>query len=201
MLHPLGIVRPVVAGYMHALSTQPVLTNIVTASGLSVLSDSVAQRLDPTTSTWDVGRAMCIALWGAVVSGYLLPHWLRLLARLFPNAATSITALVLKVGLNQAVMSPGLNGGFFTFAIFTREQPRFQMPKHKRQMLVAKLKADLPSTILRSCGYWSVVQTLNFRLIPEQFALLWTNLAFVIWSVYVSFIGFRRVGKSDSKLG
>ena len=94
---------------------------MLSAAGLSVLADGMAQAVERRGS-WDVSRAAWISAWGASVSGLMLFFWFRLLARLFPLAASSTAQLVGKVALNQAVMSPGLNAGFFTFVVLTRDK-------------------------------------------------------------------------------
>ena len=48
-------------------------------------------------------------------------------------------------------------------AIFAREAPKLRVTRKKRQLVLLKWRRDLPPTILRSCGYWSVMQTINFR--------------------------------------
>ena len=112
---------PLVGAYQSALAAAPITTNVLSAASLSVLADGMAQAVERRGS-WDVSRAAWISAWGASVSGLMLFFWFRLLARLFPLAASSTAQLVGKVALNQAVMSPGLNAGFFTFVVLTRDK-------------------------------------------------------------------------------
>mmetsp|Transcript_24695 Transcript_24695/g.82102 ORF Transcript_24695/g.82102 Transcript_24695/m.82102 type:complete len:200 (-) Transcript_24695:682-1281(-) len=134
-----------------------ITTNVLSAAGLSVLADGMAQAVERRGS-WDVSRAAWISAWGASVSGLMLFFWFRLLARLFPLAASSTAQLVGKVALNQAVMSPGLNAGFFTFVVLTRDKPYLRLDGEKRRRLGRKLKSDLPATVRRSCYFWGVAQ-------------------------------------------
>jgi len=120
-----ALARPALAlasAYTASLDLAPLATNCATSACLSVLSDAFAQRLGPGTE-YDSHRAAWIFVWGALVSGLVMAAWLKLLAALFPEAQTSAAQLVGKVFVNQLVMSPGLNGGFFAFAIWTREAP------------------------------------------------------------------------------
>ena len=73
-------------------------------------------------------------------------------------------------------MSP-VNGGFFTFVIVTRVQPRGRMPAAKREMLRDKLARDLLPTIARSCTFWGVVQSVNFRFVPLRLQVLFSSSA------------------------
>jgi hypothetical protein len=166
---------PLLHHYRGALIAAPICTNVISAAGLSLTADGMTQmlerrmskRVEAPRATWDWGRSAWITVWGASISGYMLFFWFRLLAYLFPQAATSGTQLVLKVALNQVVMSPTLNAGFFSFVIWTRVEPRLRFNGAKRATLLNKLKTDLPQTIRRSCYFWGVAQTINFRFMPR----------------------------------
>ena len=40
--------------------------------------------------------------------------------------------------------------------------------------------------------FWSCVQTLNFRVLPDRLTVLSTNFFFVIWTTYLSIVGNRK---------
>ena len=178
--------------YLRALSTAPVATNCATAAVLSMSSDRVAQSLGPSAGRWDAERTAWMAVWGAVVSGLALGRWFAFLAWLFPRAATDVSQLAGKVFVNQLVLSPGINGAFFAWVIFTRDAPTCRMPPAKREALARKLRDDLPPTMLRSCCFWIVVQTANFRCVPPSWTVVFSNVAFVVWNSYLSLVGHRR---------
>ena len=187
------------SSYTNALTAAPLLTTAVTASSLSVLSDGLSQGVElrgkNVPASWDVERSAWQAVWGGAIAGVMLFYWYRLLAFLFPRARTSVTQLVLKVFTNQLIMSPGLNGGFFAFVIFTRTVPKLQMDTEKWSLLAAKYKRDLLPTIMRSCAYWTVVQTINFTVLPAQFTTVSTNFFLLIWTTYLCLIANRKVKK------
>ena len=108
------------------------------------MADGIAQSL--TTSDgkpWDYQRSAWIIVWGTIVSGFAMSHWFKLLARLFPDARTSLPVFALKLATNQLVLSPGLNGCFFAFVIFTRQPPIARMTRDKLARLNSKLRTDL----------------------------------------------------------
>ena len=115
-----------------------------------------------------------------------------LLRYLFPLYKTSNWQLAGKVFVNQLVMSPGLNAGFFAFVILTRDPPILRFNADKRNAYGKKLRADLPATCLRSCVYWSIVQTFNFRLLPPKYTVIATSAAYLVWTVYLSLIANIR---------
>lgn len=44
------------------------------------------------------------------------------------------------------------------------------------------------STISVNWVYWTVMQALNFKLVPEQLNVLFINIAGIFWTVYLSFV-------------
>ena len=186
--------------YTNLLARAPLRTNMVTAACLAMTSDAVAQRLcvdteaklDECAPSYDYPRTAWIALWGSVVSGAMLQQWFVLLRYLFPLYKTSNWQLAGKVFVNQLVMSPGLNAGFFAFVILTRDPPVLRFNAEKRREYGRKIRADLPATCLRSCVYWSIVQTFNFRLLPPKYTVIATSAAYLVWTVYLSLIANIR---------
>lgn len=196
---PAAIFEGALTSYTAALATSPIATNAASAASLAVISDAVAQKLpaqDVSASpSFDIERSAWMAVWGAVVSGITIFYWLQWLGARFPLAQTSASQLVGKVFVNQLVMSPSLNGGFFAFVIWTRTAPRLWFNAAKRRLLLDKFATDLLPTCARSCMFWSVVQSINFKLLPPQFGVLFTNAAFVVWTTYLSLIGNRATKK------
>ena len=184
--------------YTNLLAKAPLRTNMVTAACLAMTSDCVAQKLcaddgkAEACTPYDYPRTAWIALWGSVVSGAMLQQWFVLLRYLFPLYKTSNWQLAGKVFVNQLVMSPGLNAGFFAFVILTRDPPILRFNAEKRREYGRKIRADLPATCLRSCVYWSIVQTFNFRLLPPKYTVIATSAAYLVWTVYLSLIANIR---------
>ena len=71
-----------------------------------------------------------------------------------PQSGGGLGSAAGKVAVNQLVMSPGLNGCFFCFAILTRESPRARYTADKGARMLKKLRTDLPRTMLRSNAFW-----------------------------------------------
>ena len=81
---------------------------------------------------------------------------------------------------------------FFAFVILTRDPPILRLNADKRKAYGKKLRADLPATCLRSCVYWSIVQTFNFRLLPPKYTVIATSAAYLVWTVYLSLVANIR---------
>ena len=190
-----GGFNPVTAlprAYGNALATSPMTTNIVTAVGLAVAADAAAQKLTASDADWDWSRTWWMIPWGAVVSGYVMVKWFTFLGGLFPAAATSGIELVKKVFVNQMVLSPGINAGFFAFVILTQAPPIARMSGDNWSELKAKLKKDLWPTFMQGNLYWSCVQTLNFKVLPASLTVASTNFFFLIWTAYLCIVGNQK---------
>ena len=81
---------------------------------------------------------------------------------------------------------------FFAFVILTRDPPILRFNAEKRREYGRKIRADLPATCLRSCVYWSIVQTFNFRLLPPKYTVIATSAAYLVWTVYLSLVANIR---------
>ena len=194
--------------YSGCLLAQPLLTNIVTASSLCILSDSISQNFEQTRAATSVReaekkgltapkvakhswyRSFCMSVYGAIVYGWLTTYWFKFLNHVVPQEGITMALVLKKVFINQLFMSPTLNGMFFTYVTITRDFTSTFAQKIIQVQL--KLKRDLIPTIKRSCVYWGIVQFINFSYIATKFQLLYTNSAFVIWTTYIAFIGFKK---------
>ena len=187
--------------YRTALAARPLVTNMVTASVLSVFSDSVAQHLESNSSpaqhrTHDWQRALAMATFGAFVYGAFVQYWFRFLnsfaaLRVVPG---DWPAVCRRVAVNQACMSPFLNSLFFAWVVFTRSSDPNRSLTDKMATLRRKLAQDLVPTIKRSMAYWATFNLGNFGLTPFENQVVVTNLGFVAWTVYLSIVGYRRIG-------
>jgi len=242
---PLAALRPVVSLYCAVLARHPIATNCATAATLSVVSDTIAQTLerrggkdndkdDPVvvvvantnTNTTprqeqprkqhNVVRSAWMALWGCVMSGWMIHYWFLFLNGLFPVEGLTLVGALKKVTVNQLVMSPGLNSLFFAFVTYTRGDDVVvtgggattsgdgndngnDNDNTKAAFLKRKLAADLLPTMKRSCAFWGTVQMVNFLLVPPRFAILFTNVGFLLWTTYISLVGYRTVAVASSK--
>lgn len=195
--------------YKAVLSKYPLPTNMITAGSLSVLSDSISQKIERVNvekqvtdskltiakkSKHSFNRSLAMFFYGFGISGGFVSLWFKFLNNLIPtSASSSIVQVSKKVAVNQVVMSPILNSMFFTWVIFTRASTFRLTFAEKLETLKQKLNQDLMGTIKRSYLYWTVVNMFNFSIVPPHLQLLYTNVGFVIWTIYLSIVGWRKV--------
>ena len=105
-----------------------------------------------------------------------------------PHPVASRVAYIIALAISVEVQT----NGFFAFVILTRDPPVLRFNAEKRREYGRKIRADLPATCLRSCVYWSIVQTFNFRLLPPKYTVIATSAAYLVWTVYLSLIANIR---------
>lgn len=187
----------VINKYSEYLSIHPKLTNIVTASALCILSDTVAQSIERNSknvsnnTNHSYYRSFFMGIYGAFVFGHFVIFWYRFLNYLIPSEGITPNKIFQKVLINQICMSPSLNTFFFGYVILTRDFTSSLSQKFIN--FKEKLQVDLLPTIKRSFLYWGIVQYVNFGMIPPKFSVVYTNIAFTLWTVYLSLVGYRRV--------
>ena len=195
--------------YSKCLQAQPLLTNVITASALCVLSDFISQsferskakasfesdrilgKMTSSVPRHSLYRSLCMGVYGATVYGWLITYWFKLLNSIVPQENITFLLVLKKVTINQFFMSPILNSLFFTYVTLTRELK--SNLSQKIRSVKMKLGKDLIPTIKRSCVYWGIIQTINFSSVPTSYQLLYTNSAFVIWTTYIAFVGFQKL--------
>lgn len=206
---PRAITLAISREYSKRLQLQPLVTNVITASALCVLSDFISQRFERSKAIassksdrllgnsnssiprHSLYRSFCMAVYGATVYGWLITYWFKLLNYIVPQENITFFLVMKKVTINQFFMSPILNSLFFTYVTLTRDLRSNLSEKYRSVKM--KLGKDLIPTIKRSCIYWGIVQTINFSSVPTRYQLLYTNSAFVIWTTYIAFIGFQKL--------
>ena len=187
-----------IAAYRSALTAAPLITNCVTSSGLSVVSGAIAQKIErrdcpvPNNPQHSISRSFWMSIWGFGFSGLILSHWFVILNSYFPADGLTLVGAVKKVFVNQLVLSTCLNTLFFIFTTYTRADLS-TTGQNRVIILRQKLQNDLFPTIKRSFAFWGIIQTVNFLYVPTEYALIYTNVGALIWTVYLSLVGFRKL--------
>lgn len=177
-------------------------------SSSSSLSSKSTSRLISTEQKHDYYRSFTMLLYGGAVFGAFVTYWFKFLSWLVP--VTDFASVVRKVLVNQVFMSPFLNALFFTYVILTRNTTSTSTSTsgttkkydkinnnksntNKIQLIKKKLATDLLPTIYRSCVFWITLNLINFRFVKANEQVLVTNLGFLIWTIYLSYIGFKKI--------
>ena len=174
--------------YGSALASSPMATNIVTAAGLAVAADAVAQKLTGDGADWDFARTFWMVPWGALVSGYAMVKWFTFLGGLFPDAATSAIELVKKVFVNQMVLSPASTPDSSPSSSHPSAADRAHVGRELSE-LKAKLKKDLWPTFMKTALV--VRPDIELQGAAGEPHVLSTNVAFLIWTAHLCIVANR----------
>ncbi len=87
--------------------------------------------------------------------------------------------MVLKIALHQLVFTPALLALFWTWiALFegTLHKLKAQISNNMLRMIVAQLKI------------WPLAQYINFRYVPLNLQVLFSNVVALVWNIYFSLL-------------
>lgn len=185
--------------YVKSLETRPLLVKSVTCGALSFGADVVCQSLFPPRTrvpaggkeTVDDGKegASFRADWHRLLKFttlgffYVSPTlhvWYGLLARAFPGA--HLTATMQRLVLDQLLFAPTFIAGFFSLALVLEGRP---------EMILDKLRSDWLPTFSANLTLWVPSMFLNFRHVPPQFQVLFSNCVGFFWNIYLSWATYK----------
>mmetsp|Transcript_36794 Transcript_36794/g.92495 ORF Transcript_36794/g.92495 Transcript_36794/m.92495 type:complete len:151 (-) Transcript_36794:251-703(-) len=55
----------------------------------------------------------------------------------------------------------------------------------------SKVRQDLPSTVCWSFAVWAPAHFINFLYVPPHLRVVYTNMVFFSWTVFLSYVGYR----------
>lgn len=188
------------SAYRASLASRPFTTNVLTAVGTMFVGDSIAQAVELKRGdipSYSAARTAVATGWSGFIFTPTFQIWFRFLDRIFPGAA--VVPSVKKVLANQIVLSVPINAAFLLYtavcerAVISDSGGEGAVPlvPHVRGQLVDKL----PEIFYCSCVLWLPVNLANFMFVPQQFRVLPTILAAVIWSTYLSLTAHRAVAE------
>ena len=112
----------------------------------------------------------------------VLGVWYHQLNIMIPGANTA--GALGRLFLDQALFAPCFVTLFLSSLLCLNGTP---------ELIIPKLKQDLFNTVTANWALWLPGQFINFRYIPPQFNLLFSNMIALVWSTYLSWAGSRKV--------
>jgi protein Mpv17 len=163
--------------YLKRIETTPICTKAVTSCVLNLLGDAVAQRVTKV-SRQDLKRTLRFGLFGLFITGPLLHFWYYFLDRIFQNKR-SIGALILRLLLDQLLFSPLFYVVYYAYMCALEGNLKY---------LKFKIFRNLGPTISAQLKIWPAAQIINFRFVPAELQVLFSNIVAFVWNVYFSYI-------------
>lgn len=154
--------------YERMITRYPIRTAMITGGTVGFCSDYVSQRI---TNKYDYKRSLryiCIAM----TTCPIVFHWYKFIDRTFKTTSKRLLA-------DQLVFSP-----FDLMYCFTLNT---LMIGGNYIDIKNKIKNDLPETYLGNIVFWGTALSINFRYVPINYRLLYSNVAAFIYNIYLSY--------------
>lgn len=162
--------------YNRMLEQNPLFVKAVTTAILSAVGNLICQILIEKKEDIDLRRFSIFTGLGFIWVAPCLHFWYGKLNTLV--TATGNTGAIARMACDQLCFAPLFIGSMI--AILTALDG-------KADQIVPELASSLPSAIKANWMLWVPAQFLNFRFIPVNYQVLFSNLVSVAWNVYFSF--------------
>ncbi|GKZ01542.1 hypothetical protein MPSEU_001104800 [Mayamaea pseudoterrestris] len=147
----------------------------------------------PETGWWDAARTGRFVFLGSVFVGPVIHYWYGFLATQFPS--TALKSVAQRVAVDQFLFAPvylpvwltalwtleGDNGNNVNNALHGKD------PRDVNSKLGDRLLAVTPNLLLANWLYWIPAQFCNFTYMPLPYQVLFSNVAALLWTAYLSF--------------
>lgn len=163
--------------YNVLLETHPLTTKIVTGGTIAAIGDVNCQVFLEPDQPFSVKRVAIFSLLSGVFISPILHGWYRFLTRAVPGTANS--AIVKRLALDQLVFAPCCLPVFFT-ALLTLEGNADKVPE--------KLAQEWWPAVKTNWWVWVPAQLINFRFVPGNLQVLFSNVMGLFWNSYLSYI-------------
>ncbi|KAI7845659.1 hypothetical protein COHA_000773 [Chlorella ohadii] len=179
-------------GGVPGLLDNPWLKSGIISGSLSLAGDVLAQLLtlrgqqqqgSSSSGGYDVARAARMGSFGLLFYGPYQNWWYGLLARTFPGTsipmfATKARHSAAPVALNQLCLAPITITVAFTWNLALTGQ---------LDQLPGKLRRDFVRTMINGWRFWVPAATINFKLVPLQYQVLYMSTCGMLWTGYLSY--------------
>jgi len=161
--------------YNRMLEQHPVLTKATTSTVLIGVGDVLCQ-LAFEGHGFDFGRLFRACLLGGLYVGPSLHVWYNFVNKLAPGvgAGPALRRLV----LDQGLFAPCAVAIYVTLLLILEGRAEEVLPK---------LSADFWTMLRSNWVLWIPAQALNFRYVPLQHRVLFSNCVALLWNTYLSF--------------
>lgn len=189
-----GVVNGVFNRYNALLETHPLATKMLTSGVLGGLSDVLVQTMshNAVNSPFELDLHR-VAVFTAVCGLYFAPvvdAWFNFLAKIpFPTQLSDTGKVLAMLAVDQTIGAAIVTGGFF-YAFEMAQRLIAPSPLPYAQSVfeagTAALRSNLIPTIVASWYCWPLVNFVNFRFVPAQYRLLFTNIMSIFWNMYLT---------------
>ncbi|TFK35307.1 hypothetical protein BDQ12DRAFT_655678 [Crucibulum laeve] len=162
--------------YNALLLRRPLATQCATAAFLFGTGDVIAQQaVEKRGKEHDFIRTARLTFYGGAMFGPAMTYWYAFLNKL--KFASPTKALIYRVWLDQAILTPGAVAAFYTSMAVLEGKPKEAWPRIQN--------AYVP-TLVRNWGVFIPTQIINFSLVPPHLRLVVVSIVSLFWNTYLS---------------
>lgn len=176
-----------IATYTRYLNEYPVLTKSLTSLVIAGAGDIVCQNFDANLKEFSFHRFINMCIMGGVLVGPGLHFWYMNLAKWVPG--TSTIAVIKRLALDQLLWAPAFIATFFSL---------MAVLQGKGHEIPQRLQTTYPDAVLANWKLWPAAQIINFKFVPLQHQVMYSNVIAVFWNAYLSWATNRDVVPADS---
>lgn len=169
--------------YEKALGAHPVIVKALTSLVGFTAGDILAQTLVEKVDKYDAMRTVRLGSFGFLWHGPSSHYFYGFLDNLIPG--TDMKTVWTKVFCDQVLWNPVFGTIFFTYLNFAEGKTFAD--------LKLKIQQDLLTAVKGSWGFWVPAHFVNFRFIPGDQRVLYINTLQILYNIFLSFIGNKKV--------
>lgn len=193
-------------GYMGLIHTHPLITKCATSAMIVPLGDLSAQAIETYKAKQtgakgndeeeDLGidwkRVLRFLIFGATLQPIWNHYYFQWFDHLIPPPSDPISLTnVLKVALDQGIQAP-----IFTVVIFAYLD---LLEGKNLEETKAQIKRDFWPCITTNWWVWIPITCANYALVPPDLRVLFVNVAFLGWCVFLSLLVNKKDGEPTSQ--
>lgn len=174
------------AKYNYHLIENPLITKGITAGAIAFVADVICQTVfssdkDSDKKTFfdriDWKRTFNFTVLNTVFMSTSAHYWYGFLSTKI--VGDTMIASAKRVAFDQLLFAPAIISTLFTGNMLLQGERDWNV-------IINKLKNDLPGTLLYNYSVWVPAQLINFRFVPPQLRVLWANFIGFFWNIYLS---------------
>jgi Mpv17 / PMP22 family len=187
-----SVFRRLLSWYSAQLEARPLLTKAITSGIIAGSGDLLCQaaierpqriesnEIAEKDAWWDAVRTLRFGFLGGALVGPVIHYWFQLLNfKLVPGQGALVIAK--RVALDQFVFT-SMFLPLWMSSLWTLEDPSTLLTTTP-----GRLVETIPPILFMNWCVWIPAQSINFKFVPYQYQVLYSNLVGLAWNTYLSY--------------
>jgi peroxisomal membrane protein 2 len=178
--------------YDNQMKKRPIITKIWSCFFIGVFGNMLSQLL--MSGSLSAYRMITYGLFQVLYFAPVVHYWFQVVEEFGNLSLFSQVPNFMKVlsmtAFDQTIGAPLILSGFFIFftcwsALLGGTCFSTGLPALLAQGF-AKVVADLPATLVANWKLWPFANFINFRFVPLDYRIIFTNVVSIFWNIYLS---------------